>query len=188
MITQWKTNNVHLYVHTKVCNIDYFMLEGQVLILLKVPINSLKSRQIIKMISQPLRITNVLQCFFSFTCSVRFLSRSFQNIIYFQKCQTLFFIPSARHVQPSRPPFTGNQLVSIFQKVSLEGWKEWEVVGKSAKMSNFNLLFFFPLYICGGQDPNGSGFPTSMHFSHLSSLARTLIPEHRLQNHLSSGV
>ena len=101
------------------------------------------------------------------------------------------FIPSARHVQPSLPPFTGNQLVSIFQKVSLEGWKEWEVVGKSAKTSYFNLFvffFFFFLYKCDGQDPNGSGFPASMYFSHHSSLARTLIPEHRLQNHLSSGV
>lgn len=66
-----------------------------------------------------------------------------------------------------------------------------ERVGGGRKVSQneqFQLIIFFSLYICGGQDPNSSGFPTSIHFSHHSSLARTLIPEHRLQNHLSSGV
>lgn len=69
-----------------------------------------------------------------------------------------------------------------------------ERVGGGRKVSQNELfqlicfLFFFFLYKCDGQDPNGSGFPASMYFSHHSSLARTLIPEHRLQNHLSSGV
>lgn len=77
--------------------------------------------------------------------------------------------------------------MSLFQKVSLGGWREWEVVGKSAKMSNFN-LFAFLLYKCGGQDPNSPGSPGGVQLFHHSSLAGTLIPEHHLQSRLSSDV
>lgn len=38
--------------------------------------------------------------------------------------------------------FQRESVVSIFQKVSLGGWREWEVVGKSARMSHFNLFAF----------------------------------------------
>lgn len=63
------------------------------------------------------------------------------------------------------------------------------VVGgrKVSQNEQFQLICFL-LYKCGGQDPNSSGFPASVQLFHHFSLARTLIPEHYLQNHLLFGV